>query len=119
MPAWLLLKTRLHFNPNLRPIYSNNYRPDLLPEGGDVYYGVHFVSAPNRVNPGDDIIAELLVRAFPRDPCIDLQAGKKILLTEGPTLTRAEGKIIRRWEFESPSRTILELQQELTARDVQ
>jgi hypothetical protein len=73
--------------------------------------------APSKVNPGDEIIAELLVRAFPKDPCTDPQAERKVFLKEGPALTRAEGEIIRRREFESSSKTISELQQELNSQD--
>jgi hypothetical protein len=113
MPVWLLVKAELRFNENLRPIFPRDNRPDLLAEGSDVYYGVHFVSAPAKVNPGDQAVVELVLRAFPRYPCSAFQAGKKVFLKEGPSLTRAEGIIIRRWEYESASTTIVELQKEL------
>ena len=83
-----------------------------------MYYGVHFVSAPAKIDPGDQVVVQLIVRAFPKDPCIELQAGKQIFLKEGP-LTRAEGAITRRWEHESTSKTIIELQRELGAPGAQ
>jgi hypothetical protein len=112
MPAWLLVQAELRFNENLRPVFPRDYRPDLLAEGNDVYYGVHFVYAPAKINPADQIVVELVFRAFPKDPCLAFQAGTKVYMKEGP-LTRAEGTITRRWEHVSPSQTLLELQREL------
>ena len=114
VPVWLLVQAELRFSENLRPIFPRDYRPDLLAEGTDIYYGVHFVSAPAKVNPGDQVVVELVFRGFPKDACAAFQAGKSVLLKEGP-LTRAEGTITRRWEHESASRTLTELQQELAA----
>ena len=49
-----------------------------------MYYGVHFVSAPHKVNPGDQVTVKMVLRAFPKDPCASFQVGKKIFLKEGP-----------------------------------
>jgi hypothetical protein len=106
-----LVQAKLQFNEKLRPIFPRDYRADLIAEGADVYYGVHFVSAPAKVNPGDQVVVELVFRAFPQDACTAFQAGRKVFLREGP-LTRAEGAIIRRWEHESPG-TLADLRQEL------
>ena len=119
MPVWLLLEAKLRFIQKLKPIFPQHFSPDLVAEGNDLYYGVHFVSAPAKVNPGDEVVAKLVVRAFPKDPCIALQAGKRVLLKEGPSLVRAEGTITRRWEHESTSETILEVQRELAAGSFQ
>jgi len=118
VPVWLLVEVELRFNENLRPIFPRDYRPDLLAEGSDVYYGVHFVSAPAKVSPGDQVVAKLAFRAFPKDPCAAFQAGKKVFMKEGPLLTRAEGTIIRRWEHESPG-TLTDLQRELAPESFQ
>ncbi len=115
MPVWLLVQAELRFNENLRPIFPRDYHPDLLAEGSDVYYGVHFVSAPAKVNPGDQVVVDLVFRAFPKDRCAAFQAGKKVFLKEGPSLTRAEGSIVRTWEHESAAGTIVALQKELAA----
>jgi len=112
VPVWLLVQAELRFNENLRPIFPRDYRPDLLAEASDVYYGVHFVSAPAKIDPGDQVVVELVFRAFPKDPCIAFQAGKRVSLKEGHLLVRAEGMITRRWEHESASKTLIELQQE-------
>src|SRR5271169_5340844 len=111
LPVWLLLEAQLRFNPDLKSIFPQNYRADLLAEASDVYYGVHFVSAPSEIKPGDQVVAELLLRAYPKDPCIIFQAGQKVYLKEGP-LVRAEGTILQRWEHESASRTVAELVKE-------
>lgn len=111
MPLWLLLEAQLRFNPSLKSIFPENYRADLLADASDVYYGVHFVAAPSEIKPGDQVVAELLLRAYPEDPCIVFQAGKKVYLKEG-SLVRADGTILRRWEHESDSRTLAELQKE-------
>jgi hypothetical protein len=113
MPVWLLIRAELHFNSSLKPIIPRDYRADLLPEGSDVYYGVHFVSAPAQINPDDHVVVDLLVRAFPIDSCLALQAGTRVSLKEGPSLIRAEGAIACRWERETTSRTIIEAQREL------
>ena len=113
MPTWLLLQVQLRFNPSLRPIFPPDYRADLLPDGSNVYYGVHFVSAPSEIKPGDELAVELMVRAFPQDPCTLLQTGRKVFLKEGPSLVRAEGTITHRWEHESASTTVIELLREL------
>jgi predicted RecA/RadA family phage recombinase len=113
VPLWLLVKAELRFNENLRPIFPRDYRADLLAEGSDVYYGVHFISAPPKVNPGDRAVVDLTFRAFPKDACNAFQAGTRVFLKEGPVLVRAEGTITRRWEYESASKTLIELQQEL------
>jgi len=118
VPVWLLIEAELRFNENLRRIFPRNYHPDLLAEGSDVYYGVHFVSAPAQVNPGDQVVVKLVFRAFPQDPCAAFQVGTKVFMKEGP-LTRAEGTIIRRWEHESASKTVIELQQELAPNTFQ
>jgi hypothetical protein len=118
VPVWLLIEAELRFNANLRPIFPRDYRPDLLAEGSDVYYGVHFVFAPAKVNPGDQLVVKLVFRAFPKDQCAAFQAGKKVLVREGP-ITRAEGTITRRWEHESASKTIVELQRELAPNSFQ
>ena len=115
MPVWLLVQADLRFNEKLKPIFPRDYRADLIAEGTDVYYGVHFVSAPAKVNPGDQVVVQLVFRAFPKDACAAFQAGKKVFLKEGPSLTRAEGMIVRRWEHESASATLVELQKELAA----
>ncbi len=114
MTVWLLLEAELRFNPSLKPIYPQNYRPDLQVKGNDLYYGVHFVSAPAKIDPGGQVVVQLIVRAFPKDPCVDFQAGKQVFLREGP-LIRAEGTITRRREHESASKTLIELQRELAA----
>jgi hypothetical protein len=111
VPVWLLVQVELQFNENLKSIFPREYRADLLAEGTDVYYGVHFVSAPAKVNPGDRVVAELVFRAFPKDQCAAFQTGRKVFLKEGP-LTRAEGIVIRRWEHETPG-TLTDLRQEL------
>jgi predicted RecA/RadA family phage recombinase len=113
VPVWLLIQAELRFNENLRPIFPRDYRADLLAEGSNVYYGVHFISAPAKVSPGERIVADLVFRAFPKDPCVDFQVGKRVFLKEGPVLVRAEGSITRRWEHESTAKTLIELQQEL------
>ena len=112
MPVWLLIQAELQFNSRLGPIFPRDYRADLLPDGGDLYYGVHFVSAPAKIDPGDHVEATLLLRAFPIDSCIAFQAGKKVFLKEG-SLLRAEGTITRRWEHETTAKTIIEVQREL------
>jgi hypothetical protein len=118
VPVWVLLQAELRFNPSLKPIYPPHYHPDLQVKGNDLYYGVHFVSPPAKIDPGDQVVVELIVRASPDDPCIELQAGEQIFLKEGP-LTRAEGAITRRWEHESTAKTIIELQRELGAPGAQ
>jgi hypothetical protein len=102
VPVWLLLQAELQFNSNLRPIFPKDYRADLLPAGGNVYYGVHFVLAPSVINPGDHLVVKFLVRAFPIDPCVALQAGTRVFLKEGPSLIRAEGIVTQRWENTKP-----------------
>jgi len=111
MPIWLLLEANLRFNPSLRSTYPQKYRADLLPDGGDLYYGVHFVSPPLEIQPGDELLVELMVRAFPEDPCAAFQPGRKVFLKEG-SIVRAEGRITRRWERESAARTVSEFLQE-------
>ena len=106
-----MIEADLRFNPSLKPIFPQNYRADLLPEGGNVYYGVHFVFALAEIKPGDRLGVDLTFRAFPEDPCTAFQPGQKVFLKEGP-LVRAEGTITRRWEHETASRTLLELQNE-------
>jgi|SRR5580704_972992 hypothetical protein len=118
MSVWLVLEAKLHFNPNLRPIFPRDYRADATTENDEMYYGVHFVSAPHKVNPGDQVTVKMVLRAFPKDPCASFQVGKKIFLKEGP-LTRAEGTITRREELTSPSNTILEVQRELYTEEPQ
>jgi hypothetical protein len=113
LPVWLLLRAELHFSCSLRPIFPRDYRADLLPEGSTVYYGVHFISAPAQINPGDHVVVEFLVRAFPIDSCLALQVGTEVSLNEGPSLVRAKGMITRRWEHETTATTIIELQREL------
>jgi hypothetical protein len=108
----------LRFNEKLRPIFHRDYRADLLAEGSNVYYGVHFVSAPAKVNPGDQVVVELVFRAFSKDPCAAFQPGKKVFLKEGPSLIRAEGTIIRRWEHDSPG-TLTDLWKELAPGSLQ
>lgn len=112
MPVWLLVQAELQFNENSKPVFPRDYRPNLLAEGSDVYYGMHFASAPAKVDPGDRVVVERVFRAFPEDPCAAFEAGKKVSLKDGP-LSRADGVIIRRWEHESPSKTLAELRQEL------
>jgi hypothetical protein len=113
MPTWLLLQRELRFNDKLKPIFPENYRPDLMPDGSDVYYGVHFVLAPAKIEPGDWLTVELIVRAFPIDLCEVLQRGQKVFIKEGLSLVRAEGVITRRREYESPATTLLALQKEM------
>jgi len=104
-----MVEAQLGFNPRLKTIFPQTYRADLLPEGSDVAYGVHFVSGPPEIKPGDQHLVGLLLRAFPEDQCMVFQPGQKVFLKEGPNLVRAEGTITRRWEHESPSRTVIEL----------
>jgi hypothetical protein len=83
MPIWLLLQASLRFNASSRSIYPQKYSADLLPEGGDVYYGMHFVSAPSEIKPGEELVVELMLPAFPEDPCAAFQPGRKVFLKEG------------------------------------
>jgi hypothetical protein len=71
MPVWLFAQVELRFNEKLKPIFPQNYRADLIAVGADVYYGVHFVSAPAKIDPGDKVVVELVFRAFPKDPLFE------------------------------------------------
>jgi len=102
MRKCLLIEAELSFNPKLRRI-TWDWRGDAITEGSTLYYGVHFVSAPATINPGDRIVAELLLRAYPEE---SFQVGERIWLKEGP-LTRAEGTIIHRSEHEIPNDSAL------------
>jgi hypothetical protein len=112
VPVWLLVQAQLSFNPKLKTIYPKRYAADLLPESGRQHYGVHLVSQDTKIEPGEEVTAELLVRAYPKDACEELQPGKVVALKEG-SLTRAEGRIIRRREYNSNSCTVSQLLQEL------
>jgi|ERR1051325_10432783 hypothetical protein len=113
MTSWLLLDVELQFVNQYRVIHSRDYRPDVITDDGSAtYYGMHFISAPAKINPGDRVTAKIMLRAFPKDPCLLFQPGKKIFVKEGP-VTRAEGIITERTVHESPAKTILEVQQEL------
>jgi hypothetical protein len=109
---WLILKTELQFGEMARPIFPHSYNPDLQPEGSELYYGAHFIQSPPQITSGEKLVAMLVVRAFPKDPCVEFQTGKRFFVKNGP-LTRAEGTVLSRHEQESPSTTIRELQQEL------
>ncbi len=111
MRTWLILEVALHFSEKPNPI-SNNYRGDLQPDGSNTYYGVHFISAPSTINPGDRLTLQVVLRAFPKDPCAAFQIGKEVLLKEGP-FTRAEGVVKARREHESSTQTVLALVDEL------
>jgi len=111
MTAWLILDVDLTFNDKLKPITSG-YRGDLQASDSDIYYGMHFVSAPSTISPGDHLKMQMVLRAYPMDPCVSFQVGKRVLLKEGP-LTRAEGVITGRREHESPANTLSELSRDL------
>ncbi len=112
MTPWFILEAALHFNEKLKPIFPPNYRADVLTEGNDIYYGMHFVSAPAQVNPGESVVIGMILRAYPEDPCVSFQPGKKIFLKEG-FLTRAEGVITNRREYESSAKILRDLIEEL------
>jgi len=76
---------------------------------------MHFVSAPPRINPGEEVAVGMILRAYPTDPCISFQTGKKIFLKEGP-LTRAEGIITDRREYKSSAKTLRQLIEDLRLR---
>jgi hypothetical protein len=105
------VRAELRFSDKSKPVFPREYRPNLLAEGTDAYYGVHFVSAPAKIEPGERVVVELAFRAFPKDPCAAFQVGTRVFLKDGP-LSRAEGTIIRRWEHENPG-TFDDLRQEL------
>ena len=112
MPTWLLVQAELRFKENFRPVFPKDYRPNLVAEEeSGTHYGMHFVAAPARIDPGDRVIVDLVFRPFPQDACAAFQRGTKVFLKDGP-LTRAEGTIIRRWEHESPG-NLNDLRQEL------
>ncbi len=106
MSVWLIIEAELYFNEKLRPI-TNAYRGDLLAEGAQLHYGMHFLNAPASIRPGEYHKIQMLLRAYPEDKCADFQTDKKIFLKEG-TLTRAEGIVLRRFEQESSAKSILE-----------
>jgi hypothetical protein len=112
MTPWLILEANLHFNEKLKPIFTRDYRGDALTEGSDVYYGMHFVSAPPQVDPGESAIVRMVLRPYPIDPCVSFQPGKRISLKEG-SVTRAEGVITSRREYNSAAKTIRDLSKEL------
>jgi hypothetical protein len=109
---WLLLQVDLRFVEGRMPISPRGYHPDLQTRRENHYYGVHFVLAPEKISAGERLTATLVVRAFPKDPCTALQGGEEIFIKEGP-LTRAEGTVISRQEYESSATTVVELLQEL------
>ncbi len=111
MSTWLIIEAELHFNEKLKPITSA-YRADLRPADNNIYYGMHFIVSPAVIQPGERLTVQMVLRAYPEDPCADFQVGKKILLKEGPTLIRADGIVLRRIEHESPAQTLLELRRE-------
>ncbi len=113
MPSWLLLDVELRFVTGHGVIHSRDYRPDAVTEDDlGTYYGMHFIEAPSEINPGDHVSAKIFLRAFPKIPCLSFQPGKRILVKEG-SMTRAEGIITARVEYESPATTVLQLQEEL------
>ena len=118
MPVWLLVQVDLRLNDGSSPVYPQNYRPNMQVEGGGLYYGVHFVSGPAKLSSGEKAVVDLVFRAFPQDPCADFQVGRKVFLKDGPS-PRAEGTILQRWEHESNSKTLPELQREIAPEGFQ
>lgn len=115
MSIWLLLDVELQFENAIRTKISRDYWVDLMPEGSNVYYGMHFVSAPEEIHSGDRISGRVLLRAYPEDPCLSFQPGKKIFVKEGRT-TVAEGVVTNRLEHNSQAVAVVEVLKELRGR---
>ena len=113
MNSWLLLDVELRFAEAIRTKISRGYSPDATTEDSNIYYGMHFVSAPQEIHSGDRITARILLRPFPKDPCLSFQPGRKIFVKEGHD-TVAEGIIINRLEHKSSAATVLKVLQELS-----
>jgi hypothetical protein len=111
--AWLLLDVKLHFRDEINTKFPPKYWPDLAIEDCTPYYGMHFVSAPDQINPGDQITARVLIRAFPEDQCAGLQPGTKVFVKEG-SQTIAEGDITTRIEHEGIATTVVGILEELS-----
>jgi hypothetical protein len=80
MTSWLLLDVELQFANQYRSIRPRDYRPDVVTEDDLVtYYGMHFIVAPSEINPGDQVVARIMLRAFPGVPCLLFQPGKRSL----------------------------------------
>jgi len=110
-----MLEADLQFNKKLKPITSD-YRALLQASSSGTYCGMLFTRAPKVINPGDNASVQMLLWAYPKDPCTDFQVGTKVLLKDSPGLTRAEGVITGRSEYLSPATNVQALLEELRAR---
>jgi hypothetical protein len=99
MRQWLILDVDLKFVEGRSVVFPRDYRADVIAEGDDLYYGMHFVSGPAKVDPGDSVSAKIMLRAYPEVPCLSFQLRKRIWIKEG-SLTRAEGIISGRTVYE-------------------
>jgi len=84
MTAWLILDVDLTFNDKLKPITSG-YRGDLQASDSDIYYGMQFVSAPSTISPGDHLKMQMVLRAYPMDPCVSFSGRQKSPPQRGPS----------------------------------
>ena len=113
MVPWLLLDVKLHFHDKIKTKLSSQYRPDLAIDDESPYYGMHFVAAPDEIHASDDITARILIRAYPEDPCTNLQPGAKVFVKEGRN-TMAEGYITNRLIHQGAENTVIGVLKELS-----
>jgi hypothetical protein len=112
MSTWLLLDVDLRFEDGIPAKTPRHYRPDMLAEGSSVYYGIHFVIAPEKIDFRDQVSARVLMRPYPDDPCLPFQPDVKVLIKEG-NKTVAQGLVRNRMEYSSQAVGVVQVLEEL------